>query len=486
MAPTFGRWRWPLTAIAILFTIASLHRLRAVQWSLVGLQPHHHSESLLEQQQNFWQLIHSHILDNEPQCDPVNHSELGDLAIGFDPANEPPSRPDRLNLTEFQTQELRRQHRSFTSTIQRAQYALPFNVNTRGIVTTAGGKYLPVAVVSLSMLRETGCELPVEVFLATQDEWDEEICGNIFPQLNARCVVLAEIFDPLRLHTTLGIDKYQYKVMSLVFSSFEEVLFLDSDCFPIYDPTEHFDSAPFTDTGMILWPDFWYPTESPSYFEIAEIPTPDVKLRSSTESGELLYSKSKHTESLLLAIYYNFYGPDFYYPLQSQGAPGEGDKETFRWSAVALEENFYSVRQGVKAMGYIASNGDWRGSAMVQYDAVQDHARGDTDDHVRPMWMHVNFPKIDPGQIFLLTSFGATGPTHDSDGTMRRIWYSTEEESVAFFGYDVERRLWKVVKDIACDYEGKIMAWQGLHDVCKHATEYWTTVFEDIEKSDVE
>jgi Mannosyltransferase putative len=51
-----------------------------------------------------------------------------------------------------------------------------------------------------------------------------------------------------------------------------------------------------------------------------------VHVRSSTESGEIMYSKPKHELSLLLATYYNYYGPDFYYPLQSQGAPGEGDR----------------------------------------------------------------------------------------------------------------------------------------------------------------
>jgi alpha 1,2-mannosyltransferase len=103
---------------------------------------------------------------------------------------------------------------------------------------------------------------------------------------------------------------------------------------------------------MVLWPDFWFPSESPSFFEATEIPAPPIYVRALTESGEILYSKSKHNLSIMLATYYNYYGPDFYYPLQSQGAPGEGDKETFLWSAVALSEPFYTVKTKVRALGY--------------------------------------------------------------------------------------------------------------------------------------
>lgn len=214
---------------------------------------------------------------------------------------------------------------------------------------------------------------------------------------------------------------------------------------------------------MILWPDFWYPSESPAFFDIAELPIPEIHSRPATESGELLYSKPKHTNSLLLAMYYNFYGPDFYYPLQSQGAPGEGDKETFLWSAVAFDEPSYSVQESVKAIGYMTTEGNWRGSAMVQLDFIQDFDRqtlakntGEHNSHqiVRPLFLHANFPKIDPGEIFLSMSFGADGPTKDTDGTMRRIWHKDKEEAVAFFGFDLEHRLWNVVKDIACQFEG--------------------------------
>src|SRR4051794_2048387 len=74
------------------------------------------------------------------------------------------------------------------------------------------------------------------------------------------------------------------------FSSFEEVLFLDSDAFPVQEPEALLDCEPFTTTGLVLWPDFWYMSESPAYFAISSQAMPSLKERQSTESGEIMYS----------------------------------------------------------------------------------------------------------------------------------------------------------------------------------------------------
>jgi alpha 1,2-mannosyltransferase len=411
-------------------------------------------------------------------------------------------------ITGHQLHALHTSHQRFVGKIKAEashwlRHNLPYIKRTRGIVTTAGGSYLPVAVISIRMLRKTGSQLPVEVFLAKQEEWDPQICGVLFPALNARCVVLQDIFHAAGQDNSVKIGKYQYKIMAILFSSFEEVLFMDSDCFPAYDPKPLFLAEPFLSTGLVLWPDFWFPSESSFFFEISDIKEPLTHVRSSTESGEILYSKPKHQLSLLLATYYNYYGPDFYYPLQSQGAPGEGDKETFYWAAVALGEPVYSVRTMVHALGYHTTEGEWRGSAMVQHDPIVDLAtrhphsnndNGDVNDqdvpgyaathsphpqtHRRPYFVHANFPKFDPATIFREEAMGATGPTRDTDGTFRRVWQPTEAAAIEDFGFDLERRLWSEIRSTACEYEADFLAWAGTRDICRNATIYWEALFE--------
>jgi alpha 1,2-mannosyltransferase len=443
--------------------------------------------TLLKSQRQFWSAITPSLLAARPKCSRIDHVWGGDLTIGYNASNTDIERPDRLHISDEQFHELRDSHRQFKAHLEQARYELPFVPGTKGIVTTAGGTYLPVAVVSIEMLRRTGCKLPVEVYLATADEWDSEICDVLLPSLSARCLILDDILShgPSK-SDDMPIEKYQYKIMSILFSSFEEVLFLDSDSFPIIDPTDLFSWDLYRTTGMVRWPDFWFPSESPSFFFIADISAPRLYERGSTESGQLLYHKPRHTNSLLLALYYNVYGPDYYYVLQAQGNAGEGDKETFLWSQVVFNEPFYSVLQRIQPIGYMDTNGEWRGSAMAQFDPRNDGAfveyavnhTGNSDStKFPPLFLHVNFPKINPALIFKESSFGVTGPTKDSDGRVRRIWIEDPELAVEYFGFDVEKRLWTVVKDIACQWEGKFKSWEKLDDVCKNASEYWDEVF---------
>jgi len=487
--------RWISVALvgALIVFMIVIQREAILSGSRFAYYTRPQSELLLEQG-NFWKSFRKDLIDHGLKVQPLTHPEDTALDISFN-ASDHRARPDLLSMTIPQWEAMRNSHSSFVNKIRAKAYRLPYNANTRGIVTTAGGPYLPVALVSIRMLRETGSTLPVEVFLSTWKEYDPVICGKVLPTLNAQCVILQDIFDhdpATRKAKHSGIDKYQYKIMSILFSSFEDVLFLDSDCFPIHDPESLFRSEPYVSTGLVLWPDFWFPSESPLFFEIAAIRPPPIYQRASTEAGEILYSKRKHELSLLLATYYNYYGPNFFYPLQSQGAPGEGDKETFLWSAAALDETFHTVKKSVHALGYVTQSGDWKGSAMAQFDPIQDFnpasIPNDGDKpttYPRPFFAHVNFPKLDPGQIFEDSSFGATGPTTDSDGTRRRVWHGNKTDAVEFFGLDLERIVWRVVKDVACEYEGEFVSWNRKKNVCRKAEEYWSAVFgDDIEEEE--
>jgi alpha 1,2-mannosyltransferase len=390
---------------------------------------------------------------------------------------------------------MREAHHGFVSDIRFEHQAsheslnLPYKAGTRGIVSTAGGSYLVVFVISLRMLRRTGCTLPVEVFLANLDEYETHICDVVLPTLHAKCIVLSHILDAVP--AMVEISRYQYKIFSILFSSFEEVLLLDSDAFPVRDPAVLFNSEPFNSTGLVLWPDFWYASESLAYFTISSQPIPSLQERPSTESGEIMYSKTKHELSLLLATYYNIYGPTHYYPLQSQGAPGEGDKETYGWAAEALGMPVYRVKQPVRAIGiFNPQTGSLEGSAMVQYDPRDDYISTtrknrsisfgrakstDTDPSAaparpRPFFVHANFPKFNPATIW-----ADPGPTHDADGRFRRVW--EDDDTIKGFGFDVEKSFWEEIKWTSCELETKIDTWRGIVGICNAATRYWNEVF---------
>jgi alpha 1,2-mannosyltransferase len=155
---------------------------------------------------------------------------------------------ERRDVTPVSDAEIliaREAHHRAVKMIKTSPDLVPYKPRTRGIVTVGGGRYTGTVLVSLRMLRRTNSTLPVEVFMPTPEDYDEHTCKVVLPSLNAKCVALPQ-------YEGIHIETYQYKIFAVLLSSFEDVLFLDADNFPIVDPTEFIDSQPYRKTGYVL------------------------------------------------------------------------------------------------------------------------------------------------------------------------------------------------------------------------------------------
>ncbi|KAF4511730.1 hypothetical protein G6O67_003502 [Ophiocordyceps sinensis] len=425
----------------------------------------------------FWSQLQPLLMAHEPRCEPPRR--LGDApASGFE-ASGPAPRPDLLEMSARDLLKMETAHSDFVRAIIAHPPDMPYVPRSRGLVTTAGGFYLPVLVISLRMLRRTGSKLPVEVFLATRDEFEDDICGRVLPELNARCVVLSDVLDSVP--GTVKMEKYQLKPCAIIFSSFEEMLFLDADAFPVARPETLFEEEPFKGGRMVTWPDFWASSASPLYYTIASQQVTPMDSRQSTESGQILVSKKTHLRTLLLCTYYNFWGPTHYYRLLSQGGPGEGDKETLVAAAAAVGEPFYQVSERVRAVGHPTRDG-FAGSAMVQFHPVDDFKltqRGEwrvnksTAPAPRPFFIHANYPKFNPATLF---AKGHVNPTLNDDGTYTRAW-TNPQDTMEAFGSDVEKGFWTEILWTACELETSFESWRGQTGICDGVKSYWRAVF---------
>lgn len=337
----------------------------------------------------------------------------------------------------------------------------------------------------------------MEVFVDDWTVYDKTTCDIVLPSLNARCVILSNVYKNSTL--VKKPDQYQYKILSILFSSFQNVLFLDSDGFPVYDPTVLFTTPPYTTHGLVTWPDFFTTTISPHYYHIVGLPVEPISTRYSTASGQLMINKNSHRESLLMMVYYNYYGPDYYYPLLSDS------KETFALAALATSLPFYQVRTAPKALGRWW-NGTFRATGLAQadcgtdfdyltpfpshiHDSVkwekQDLAHPDpitekklnftrhTPPDPKPVFIHQHMLKMHPAKL-LLSKSEITYEPHD--GTMHRMW-GFKEDMEKMLGFDVERRLWDVVEEEACrEDEGR--------EECKRIRVYVREVFGWMESID--
>ncbi|KAG9701963.1 nucleotide-diphospho-sugar transferase, partial [Aureobasidium melanogenum] len=376
------------------------------------------------------------------------------VAVVFWTTNAETPRPDLLNLTATDVATMRFAHNAY---LQSAQHiSLPFQSGASGIVSAAAGKYLPVFVISLRMLRRTGSQLPVELFVDTEAELASHTCQTLLPSMNAHC---------LRLEDRLGkwaryLASFQVKVFAILASSFENVLFLDADAFVAKDPSHAFVQEPFSSTGLVTWPDFWASSASTHLFEITGQPVPAMNALASTESGQLLVSKSSHALTLLLAAYYNYYGPDMYYPLMSQGGPGEGDKDSFILAARVAQAPFHQVKKCVDTIGYY-EHGAYHGGAMLQYDPTQDSTSATAsvatmDNPPDAFSVHHNIPKYDPVQLF------DAGVLVDAKTGVPHRLIGTKEETEKRFGRDIEKELWEEIDYVSCELGNQIVGWKTI------------------------
>ncbi|CUM67571.1 uncharacterized protein PRCAT00005271001 [Priceomyces carsonii] len=280
-----------------------------------------------------------------------------------------------------------------------------------GVVLVGGGRFSWLAYLALLSLRRSGSRIPAEVVMPKLADYENELefCKVVLPKLNAECVVIPEeLGSVVTMNWAKNLASYQFKILALLVSSFQNVLLLDSDNIIIENPDSIFESDLFHNYGMITWSDYWSRTISPIFYDVLGIKVNEKKrvrynrfpLRVppdvtdsipdsnsvpyhdlegaipdlSTESGQLFVNKLTHGKTLLLALYYNLNGPNVFYKLFSLGEQGAGDKDTFAAAAVATSQKYYQVNSFIKTLGYFDNNGNYRGVAMAQKDPLVDYA----------------------------------------------------------------------------------------------------------------
>lgn len=161
----------------------------------------------------------------------------------------------------------------------------------QGIVMLAGGRYTAFATTGLGMLREMGSNLPVEVWVKDETEENEGWCQELAME-GMTCRRLSDYME-----TELLENGYQLKICTILFSSFEQILFLDADNVPVRKPDGIFKSKSFTDTGVVMWPDYWKHTGAPLLPYIVGLSDGASEMLrddQTAETGQLMWDKKRH------------------------------------------------------------------------------------------------------------------------------------------------------------------------------------------------
>jgi len=241
----------------------------------------------------------------------------------------------------------------------------------RGAVICGGGAYEASAYVACRMLRHVGWNHPIQV-------WHRGVAEPVSARL--RRLPGVEVVDaeahPARPGRRL-FGGWEAKSFAMIHCPFEEVLFLDADSYPIYDPDECFEPE-HNPHGIVTWPDVPAGDHSPQWRTYGL--EPDGRL--ALNGGHYVLTKRRAWPVLQLAQHYDDHS-DYYYCrtfLCSGDVGGLGDQDQFR---VALHQ------LGVPSHRY---------AARPLVAAFESYIQA--GPHGRPLFVHRIFNKFGPAGQF--------------------------------------------------------------------------------------
>ncbi|KAJ3050461.1 hypothetical protein HK097_008595 [Rhizophlyctis rosea] len=244
----------------------------------------------------------------------------------------------------------------------------PAGRGSRGIVSTVSMGRLQSTLTLLGLLKRLGCILPVELF-----HFGDEMTlpgMRVVREFEGLNVTLRDVEDgnnivPVRRKGKKrdGSEGYQIKIAAILSSSFEDVLFLDSDVLPVTDPTFLFDLWEFREKGAVFWPDLWKTHTTSKIWSLTQTP---CRNEFEFETGQLLLSRSKTWPALHLTHYMNTIDSQFFYKLLWY------DKDTFRFAFKTLKTPYHMMPRWVGFAGFVQPTGAgvFCGHSMAQADHV--------------------------------------------------------------------------------------------------------------------
>jgi GR25 family glycosyltransferase involved in LPS biosynthesis len=204
----------------------------------------------------------------------------------------------------------------------------------RGIVIAGGGKrFFASLYVTIRAIRHVGCRLPIQVwYLGSAKEMPPKQQALLKP-FDVECVDGDKVRQE---HPAQHLGGWELKVFATLHCPFEEVLFLDADCYPCRNPEFLFELADYQERGAIFWPDI---VVFDKRIKWAGFGMKNPGRPGSVESGQYVIHKQKCWQPLNLAWFYNDHS-DYYYRY------GFGDKHTFEaaWNRCGASYAMWDVK----------------------------------------------------------------------------------------------------------------------------------------------
>lgn len=230
----------------------------------------------------------------------------------------------------------------------------PKRFQGRGIVLCSGGvTYFTGAWVTINMLRQLGCHLPIELWHLGRDELDRAM-EELLKPIGVHCVNARQVMNRHSMRNPLG---WELKSYAILHSQFREVLLLDCDNVPTRNPEFLFNSPEYRDAGAVFWPDYRRLSRKRPIWKICGV---EYRDEPEVESGQMLINKEACWKALNLAFWYNDHSEFFYQYIH-------GDKETFHLAWRKTGTPYAMPATPIKTLPGTMCQHDFEGNVLFQH-----------------------------------------------------------------------------------------------------------------------
>lgn len=331
----------------------------------------------------------------------------------------------------------------------------------RGIVMAAGDRYAVVrAQTNVRLLRSYNCTLPIEIFhfsseLSKNDKTLLEDLSHLSGEGSQVTVRLVE-----GLEKGEGWKAFHIKGAAIQQSSFNEILYLDTDSYALRKPEDFFENKWWQNTGLLLWPDYTKSHATNPLWRLIGIP---CRNEFEGESGQIFIDRARHQDLLWLVEFFALHHEDFY------GFMG-GDRDSFRAAALLLGKSWHGPARlnaaagndATKMGGHTMLQADMEGRwAFVHANLIKHSQFG------RPLWTRIHSAERD--RFVEGTTYGSVegGNSNVGDGTEIRVVYDPGmvTKLTAFEGWGdevVRREEWDSYEELR-GFEEKWFRFGGVH-----------------------
>ncbi|KUJ10285.1 uncharacterized protein LY89DRAFT_626740 [Mollisia scopiformis] len=342
----------------------------------------------------------------------------------------------------------------------------------RGIVMAAGDREAVVrARTNIRFLKSYNCTLPVEIFhFSTELSAPDKSLLEDLSQLELSPESQAEQSGmKVTIRLVEGVEKgngwkqFQIKGAAIQQSSFDEILYLDTDSYLLRNPDYIFQSKQWKETGLLLWPDY---TKSHPTNPLWRLLGQKCRDEYEGESGQIFISRTLHQDLLWLVEYFAVHHEEFY------GFMG-GDRDSFRAAALLLGKKWAGPGRLNAAAGIVMKDNPLSGGhTMLQADheGKWTFVHANLIKHAkfpRPLWARIHRVAQDTFQAG--TTYGDIASPNNKLGEGVKLHVSSTPRMIstmsAFEGYDegvVAVEDWDLYEELR-GFEEKWFGFGGVH-----------------------